>query len=79
MLDAALAQLPVSPDDTDIVVRVDTAGATHDFIEGCIERGVGFVVGLPIDAAVRDAFMLVQEEDWIPAIETDGSAVMAPG
>ena len=73
VLDAALAQLPVSPDDTDIVVRVDTAGATHDFIEGCIERGVGFVVGLPIDAAVRDAFMLVQEEDWIPAIETDGS------
>lgn len=73
VLDAALAQLPVSPVNTDIVVRVDTAGATHDFIDGCIERGVGFVVGLPIDAGVRDAFMLVQEEDWIPAVETDGS------
>ena len=57
----------------DVLVRTDTAGATHDFIDGCIERGVGFVVGLPIDATVRDAFMLVQEEDWIPAIETDGS------
>jgi hypothetical protein len=70
-LDAALAQLP--DHDMDVLVRTDTAGATHDFIDGCIERGVGFVVGLPIDAAVRDAFMLVQEEDWIPAVETDGS------
>ena len=73
VLDAALAQLPVSPADSDIVVRTDTAGATHDFIDGCIEREVGFLVGLPIDAAVRDAFMLVQEEDWIPAVEADGS------
>ena len=73
VLDAALAQLPVTPDDTEIVVRTDTAGATHDFIDGCIDRGVGFLVGLPIDAAVRDAFMLVQEEDWIPAVEADGT------
>jgi hypothetical protein len=34
---------------------------------------VRFSVSLPIDAAVRDAFMLVQEEDWIPAVEADGS------
>jgi hypothetical protein len=73
VLDAALAQLPVTTGDTGIVVRTDTAGATHDFIDGCADRGVGFLVGLPIDAAVRDAFMLVQEEDWIPAIESDGS------
>jgi hypothetical protein len=57
----------------EIMVRTDTAGATHDFIDGCIDRGVGFLVGLPIDTAVRDAFMLVQEEHWIPAVEADGS------
>jgi hypothetical protein len=73
VLDAALAQLPMSPDDQEMLVRTDTAGATHDFIDGCLARGVRFSVGLPIDAAVRDAFMLVQEEDWIPAVETDGS------
>jgi hypothetical protein len=72
VLDAALAQLPVTAADTDILVRTDSAGATHDFIDGCIERGVRFSVGLPIDAGVRDAFMLVQEEDWIPAVEADG-------
>ena len=73
VLDAALAQLPVTATDTDVVVRTDTAGATHDFIDGCADRGVGFFVGLPVDAAVRDAFMLVQEEAWVPAIEADGS------
>jgi hypothetical protein len=73
VLDAALAQLPVTPAEEEIVVRTDTAGATHDFIDGCIDRGVGFLVGLPVDAAVRDALMLVQEEDWVPAIESDGT------
>ncbi|MBA2638833.1 MAG: IS1380 family transposase, partial [Nocardioidaceae bacterium] len=73
VLDAALAQLPIAPADTEMLVRTDSAGATHDFIDGCIERRVRFSVGLPIDAAVRDAFMLVQEEDWIAAVETDGS------
>jgi hypothetical protein len=72
VLDAALAQLPVTAADTDILVRTDSAGATHDFIDGCIERGVRFSVGLPIDAGVRDAFMLVQEEDWIPAVDSGG-------
>jgi hypothetical protein len=59
--------------DVEIVVRTDTAGATHDFIDGCADRGVGFLVGLPIDVAVREAVMLVQEEDWVPAVEPDGS------
>ena len=72
VLDAALAQLPVDPADTEILVRTDTAGATHDFIDGCGEWGVRFSVGLPVDAAVRDALMLVQEEAWIPAVEADG-------
>jgi hypothetical protein len=71
VLDAALAQLPEH--DMEVLVRTDTAGATHDFIDGCIDRDVRFSVGLPIDAAVRDALMLVQEEDWIPAVEVDGS------
>jgi len=53
VLDAALAQLPIAPDDTEILVRTDTAGATHGFIDGCVDRQVLFSVGLPIDAGVR--------------------------
>jgi Transposase DDE domain group 1 len=73
VLDAALAQLPIKPTETEVLVRTDTAGATHHFIDGCIDRDVRFSVGLPIDAAVRDALMLVQEEDWIGAVESDGT------
>jgi hypothetical protein len=69
VLDAALAQLPVTPDDQNMLVRTDTAGATHGFIDGCRQRGVRFSVGLPIDGAVRDAFMLVQEENCVTAVE----------
>jgi len=80
VLDAALAQLPVTPaDTTEMLVRTDTAGATHGFIDGCVDRDVRFSVGLPIDAAVPNAFMLVQEADWTPAVETDGSVATALG
>lgn len=56
-----------------MLVRTDTAGATHDFIEGCRERGVRFSSGLPVDQRVRNALVLAQEEEWIPAVETDGT------
>lgn len=72
-LDRSLAQLPVRPDEVDMLVRTDTAGATHDFTSGCRARGVRFSVGLPIDQRARDALLLAQEEDWIPAVETDGA------
>ena len=57
-----------------MLVRVDSAGATHAFVEGCIDRGVVFSVGFPVDRRVRDALMLVQETDWDPAVEVDGTA-----
>lgn len=74
VLDRALGQLPVQPTETAMLVRTDTAGATHGFVEGCRHRQVRFSIGLPVDQRVRDALCLTQEEDWIPAIETDGTA-----
>lgn len=73
VLDRALAQLPLTARDTEMLVRTDTAGATHDFVDGCVDRGVRFSIGLPVDARVRNALCLAQEEDWISAIEADGS------
>ena len=72
-LDRSLAQLPVTADEIEILVRTDSAGATHDFVDGCHDRRVRFSVGLPVDQRVRDSLLLAQEEDWIPAVETDGS------
>jgi hypothetical protein len=73
VLDRALDQLPVAPSETEMLVRTDTAGATHGFVEGCRDRRVRFSIGLPVDQRVRDALCLAQEEDWISAIETDGT------
>ena len=50
-------------------VRADAGGATHWLAEECRHRNLGFSFGYFIDGRVRDALLLVQEEDWTPAIE----------
>jgi hypothetical protein len=56
-----------------ILVRADSAGATHGFVDAIVSANCDFSIGFPIDQGVRDALVLVQEEDWIQARETDGS------
>ena len=85
VLDAAIDQLPEEWRDGHgegdapgevvypILVRADSAGASHDFVDACGRRHCEVSVGFPIDAKVREALLLAQEEDWEPAIETDGS------
>jgi len=86
LLDRAIGQLPQGwrlghrlDDDSGLVahpilVRSDSAGASHDFVDACAERNLEVSIGMAIDGRVRDALLLVQEEDWVPAIETDGCA-----
>ena len=56
-----------------ILMRADSAGATHGFVDAIRAANCDFSIGHPIDGRVRDALLLVQEEDWIQARETDGS------
>ena len=56
-----------------ILVRADSAGATHGFVDSIVSANCDFSIGFPIDQGVRDALVLVQEEDWVQARETDGS------
>ncbi len=83
VLGQALAALPPAwrpdpdhPDDPDkprVVVRCDTAGATHRFADACRIAGVGFSFGYPVDARVQDAVdSLTLADAWYPAIDTDG-------
>ncbi len=56
-----------------MVVRCDSAGATHRFAQACRDRGVGFSFGFPVDAGVWDAVdTLNLAEGWYPAIDSDG-------
>jgi Transposase DDE domain group 1 len=83
VLQRALAALPepwrpdpTRGDDRDgpkVLVRCDTAGATHRFAEACRTAGVGFSFGYPVDGRVQDAVdSLTLGAAWYPAIDTDG-------
>ena len=66
---------PDDPGAQQILVRCDSAGATHDFAETCRARGVGFSFGYAVDARVQDAVEVLNTADgWYPAIE-DGGAI----
>jgi hypothetical protein len=57
---------------TEGLVRADAGGASHWLVEECGHRNLRFSVGYWIDGRVRDALLLAQEEDWVPAVEPDG-------
>ncbi|MGE5289991.1 MAG: IS1380 family transposase [Micromonosporaceae bacterium] len=83
VLEQALAALPEAwrpdpsrgddPDKAQVLVRCDTAGATHDFADACRAAGVGFSFGYPVDWRVQDAVDTLNLADgWYPAIDTAG-------
>ncbi len=64
---------PGDPDKPPVLVRSDTAGATHKFAEACRTAGVGYSFGYPVDARVQDAVDTLNLADgWYPAIDTGG-------
>lgn len=80
VLDQALAALPIgyrpgpdNPDGPKLLIRSDSAGATHGFATACRTSGVGFSLGAVINAAVRKAVaVLATTNSWYPAIDTTG-------
>jgi hypothetical protein len=83
VLDMALAALPehARPQPGDqpgqwdgprVLARSDSAGATHAFAEACVERGVGFSFGFPVDTRIQRIVDAIPEGCWHPAIQTDG-------
>jgi hypothetical protein len=75
VLDASLAQLPVSPQDHQIVARSDSAGCSHEFLDACHERGVRFCVGHPLTETMAQAVTNLPERAWMPAITADGTDI----
>ena len=66
-------------DDTakELIVRADSAGASHWLSEHCVDRNIGFSIGYAIDERVRNGLVLVNDDDWLPA--TDGNGATRPG
>ncbi len=71
----ALEQLPrdvVADPDTTIVVRCDSAGATHELTDELHTADIRFLTGLDLREEVRAAILALPETAWQPAVRQDG-------
>lgn len=85
LLDSAIAALPqrcraghgigdpVEAVVVKLLIRSDSAGASHGFVRAAVEANADYSIGFGVDGRIRDALLLVQEEHWQPAVETDGT------
>jgi len=70
----ALEQLPAEvAADTEIVLRCDSAGATHGLLEWAREGRIRFSVGLDLSEPVREAIAEIPDQRWHSALAQDGS------
>jgi Transposase DDE domain group 1 len=74
VVDRALAQIPAEYiESLEILVRADSAGATHGFVDYCREGNMRFCVGYELTEQVRTAVLQIPEDAWIPALDQDGT------
>ncbi|MHB1774067.1 MAG: IS1380 family transposase [Acidimicrobiales bacterium] len=74
VIDRALAQIPAEHiENMEILVRCDSAGATHGLADHCREHGMRFSVGYELTEAVRSAILDIPETAWVAALDQDGS------
>jgi hypothetical protein len=74
VIDLALAQVPAEHvESLEILVRADSAGATHEFADHCHDGNLRFSFGYDLTETVRAAILKTSEDAWIPALEQDGS------
>jgi hypothetical protein len=74
VIDLALAQIPAEYVETlEILVRADSAGATHGLTDYCREASMRFSVGYELTEQVRVAILQIPEDAWVVALDQDGS------
>jgi hypothetical protein len=73
VIDRALAQIPAEQiESIEILVRADSAGATHETAEHCHEANLRFSFGYELTETVRAAIK-TPEDAWVPALDQNGS------
>jgi hypothetical protein len=73
LVELAAAQLPAAARaSTPVLVGSDSAGGSSKLAWHLRERGIGFTLGMQIDAHVREAVLAQPEHAWTPAVEPDG-------
>jgi Transposase DDE domain group 1 len=73
VVDLVLEQLPREVvEHTPIVVRTDSAAATHELTDELRATSINFLMGFDLTEAVREAILSLPEAAWRPAIRQDG-------
>jgi hypothetical protein len=72
VLERALHQLPESKRKRTILVRGDSALATHALVARVRELGLRFSIGLDLYESTKQAVLNLTEEDWMPAATQGG-------
>jgi Transposase DDE domain group 1 len=73
-IDLALGQVPAKYlEGVEILVRADSAGATHGLIDYCREGNMRFSVGYELTEPVRAAILQIPADAWVAAMDGDGS------
>ncbi len=71
--EAAIEQIPVEQiEEIEILLRADSAGATHELLDWAREDRIRFSVGFDLTEAVREAITAMPEQAWAPALGQDG-------
>jgi hypothetical protein len=74
VIDRALEQIPAGRVEAiEILVRADSAGATHDTADYCRVGGLRFSFGYDLTEPVRAAILKTPENAWVAALDQNGS------
>jgi len=75
VIEQTLQQIPAEHiSDVEILVRADSAGATHDLLDFCREGRLRYSVGFELSEQVRAAILNVAEDSWIASLASDGTS-----
>ena len=70
----AIGQIPAGHiESIKLLLRVDTAGSSHELLDWAREGRIEFSVGYELNEAVRAAILQIPDSDWVPALDQDGS------
>ena len=72
VLGRALAQLPAGAAGPGTLVRCDSGGATHAFLDAVAAKGLCFSVGCELTQRTRAAILALPESAWKPALDASG-------
>jgi Transposase DDE domain group 1 len=74
VIDRALAQIPAEYIETiEILIRADSAGATHETADHCDDANLRFSFGYELTEQVRAAILETPEDAWVRALGQDGT------